>query len=171
MPSAKMEAALNEQLNAELYSAYMYLAMCAYFEDVNLLGFANWMRMQAQEELAHGLKFYDYIHDRDGRVVLTAIDTPPKDWDNPLAAFRAAYEHEEEITQRINRLSDQAIAEGDHATQIFLQWFVTEQVEELASTKAVIDKLELVKDSPSGLFLVDHELSQRAPESEEGEAE
>ncbi len=170
MPSKKMQAALNEQLNAELYSAYVYLAMCAYFEDANLLGFANWMRIQAHEELAHGLKFYTYINDRDGRVELGAIKAPPKKWGGPLPAFQAAYAHEQEITRRIDKLMDRAIAEGDHATQIFLQWFVSEQVEELATTNAVIEKLKMIGNSPSGLFLIDHELSQRASEgSEEAE--
>lgn len=169
MTSKKMQAKLNEQLNAELYSAYLYLAMAAYYEDVNLNGFANWMRRQAEEELGHGLKFYDHIHDRDGRVELTAIEAPPKSWKNPLAAFQAAYDHEAEITDRINRLMGLASKEADHATQIFLQWFVTEQVEELAGARAVIERLKMVQDSPSGLFLIDRELGERQPEVEEAE--
>ncbi len=166
MPSKKMEEALNEQLNAELFSAYLYLAMTAYFESRSLLGFANWMRIQAREELMHAMKFYDYINDRNGRVVLKAVGTPTKEWKSPLAVFEAAYEHEEKITELINNLMNVAIKEGDHATQIFLQWFVTEQVEELANSNAVIEKLKLVENSANGLFLIDHELSARSPEPE-----
>ncbi len=166
MPSKKMEEALNEQLNAELFSAYLYLAMTAYFESRSLLGFANWMRIQAREELMHAMKFYDYINDRNGRVVLKAVGAPTKEWKSPLAAFEAAYEHEEKITELINNLMNVAIKEGDHATQIFLQWFVTEQVEELANANAVIEKLKLVENSANGLFLIDHELSTRSPEPE-----
>ncbi len=166
MPSKKMEEALNEQLNAELFSAYLYLAMTAYFESRNLLGFANWMRIQAREELMHAMKFYDYINDRNGRVVLKAVGAPTKEWKSPLAAFQAAYEHEEKITELINSLMNVAIKEGDHATQIFLQWFVTEQVEELANANAVIEKLKLVENSANGLFLIDHELSARTADPE-----
>lgn len=166
MPSKKMEEALNEQLNAELFSAYLYLAMTAYFESRSLLGFANWMRIQAREELMHAMKFYDYINERSGRVVLKAVGAPTKEWKSPLAAFEAAYEHEEKITELINNLMNLAIKEGDHATQIFLQWFVTEQVEELANANAVIEKLKLVENSANGLFLIDHELASRTAEPE-----
>lgn len=169
MLSKKVEDALNEQLNAEMFSAYLYLAMTAYFESRSLDGFANWMRIQAREELMHALKFYDFINERDGRVTLKAVGAPTKEWKTPLSVFEAAYEHEGKITDLINQLMNLAIKESDHATQIFLQWFVTEQVEELANSKAVIEKLKLVENSPQGLFLIDHELAGRAAPPAEAE--
>ena len=153
--------ALNDQINAELYSAYLYLSIGAYFESRSLPGFANWMHVQVQEELAHVQKFYGWINERGGRVVLGAIDAPPAEWESPLAAFKASYAHECMISGRINDLVDIAIEEKDHATNIFLQWFVTEQVEEEASTDAVVKKLDLMRDAPNALFMIDRELAQR----------
>ena len=161
MVSEKMQDALNGQLNAELYSAYLYASMSAYFESVNLSGFANWMRIQVQEETVHAYKFYSFINERDGRVVLSAIEAPPTDWDSPLAAFEAAYQHEQKVTGLINDLVNLAVSEGDHATNIFLQWFVTEQVEEEASANEVIQKLKLIGDAKGGLFMLDREMGQR----------
>jgi ferritin len=157
----KMQEALNKQLNAEIYSAYLYLSMSAYFQSVNLDGFANWMRVQWQEELAHGLKFYDYVNERGGRVVLQAVDEPPSEWDSPLAVFEDTYRHEQKVTGMINKLVDLAVETRDHATNNFLQWFVSEQVEEEASADEVVQKLKLVGDDPSGLFMIDQELGQR----------
>lgn len=164
MISKKMLDALNEHMNAEFFSAYLYLSMAAYFEDANLPGFSNWMKIQAGEELAHATKFYDFLINREARVTLKAIGAPTKDWKSPLAAFEAAYDHEKHITQLINDLTNLSIKESDHASQIFLQWFVTEQVEELATTNAVIQKLRMVQNSPDGLFLVDRELASRTAE-------
>jgi ferritin len=164
--SKKLESALNDQLNAELFSSYLYLSMEAYFESLGLTGFSHWMRLQAQEELMHGLKFYDHINERGGRVILKAIATPEKDWKSPLHVFEAALKHEQKVTDLIDDLMNLALDAKDHASQIFLQWFVTEQVEELASAGAVVDKLKLVGDSPNGLFLMDQELGGRQPESE-----
>jgi ferritin len=161
MMDEKMQEALNKQLNAEVYSAYLYLSMSAYFQSVNLSGFANWMRVQWQEELAHGLKFYDYVNERGGRVVLQAVEAPPSEWDSPLAAFGHVYEHEQKVTGMINELVDLAVETRDHATNNFLQWFVSEQVEEEASADEVVQKLKLVGDDPSGLFMIDQELGQR----------
>ena len=161
MIDEKMQEALNKQLNAELYSSYLYLSMSAYFQSVNLSGFANWMRVQAQEELAHALKFYDYVNERGGRVVLPAVDEPPSEWDSPLAVFEHVYEHEQKVTGLINKLVDLAVKARDHATNNFLQWFVSEQVEEEASADEVVQKLKLVGDDPSGLFMIDRELGQR----------
>ena len=158
----KMQEALNKQLNAEVYSAYLYLSMSAYFQSVNLSGFANWMRVQWQEELAHGLKFYDYVNERGGRVVLQAVEAPPSEWDSPLAVFGHVYEHEQKVTGMINKLVDLAVEARDHATNNFLQWFVSEQVEEEASADEVVQKLKLVGDDASGLFMIDRELAQRA---------
>lgn len=153
--------ALNSQLNAELYSAYLYLSMEAYFESIDLSGFANWMRAQAQEELTHAMKFYDYIVQRGERVDLTSIDEPQKEWDSPLAVFEHVYEHEKKVTGLINNLVDISVAESDHATTNFLQWYVAEQVEEEESASGVLQRIKLTADSPGGLFMLDSELGQR----------
>jgi ferritin len=157
----RMQDALNEQIKWELYSSYLYLSMSAYFLSRNLPGFAHWMRVQAQEELVHAIKFYDFINERGGRVLLQPVDGPPTEWDSPLAVFQEAYAHEQKVTARIGDLVDLAVSERDHATNIFLQWFVTEQVEEEASADAVVQQLKLVGDAPNGLFLLDRELGQR----------
>ncbi|RLB22092.1 MAG: ferritin [Deltaproteobacteria bacterium] len=156
-----LEKALNEQVNAEFYSAFLYLSMAAYFRSINLSGFANWMEVQYQEEVAHAMKFYNYINERGGRVLLKAIDAPPTEWDSPLAAFEAAYQHEQKVTRLINDLVELAIEEHDHATNIFLQWFVTEQVEEEDNANEVVQKLKLVSDARGGIFMLDRELGQR----------
>jgi ferritin len=161
MLSEKMNDALNEQINAELFSAYLYLSMEAYFETIDLPGFANWMRVQAQEEMFHASKFYDFINERDGRVLLKAIEGPQTEWDSSLAEFEAAYEHETKVTARIHKLVDIAMEDHDHATHTFLQWFVNEQVEEEASTKGVVQRLKLAGETGGGLFMVDQELAAR----------
>ena len=161
MLNERMENALNEQHNAELYSGYLYLAMSAWFQSVNLSGFAAWMRVQAQEELVHAMKFYDYINERGGRVTLKTIDGPPSEWESPLAAFEGAYAHEQKVTGMINDLVDLAREEHDHATEIFLQWFVTEQVEEEDSANEVVQKIKLMGEASGGLFMLDRELGQR----------
>ena len=161
MIDEKMQDALNKQLNAELYSSYLYLSMAAYFQGVNLGGFANWMRVQAQEELSHAMKFYDYVNERGGRVALQAVEAPPSEWDSPLAVFEHVYQHEQKVTGLINKLVDLAIEARDHATNNFLQWFVSEQVEEEDSADEVVQRLKLVGDDPSGLFMIDRELAQR----------
>ena len=130
MLSEKMEAALNGQINAELYSSYLYLAMSSYLESVNLPGMASWMKMQTQEEIFHGMKMYAYVNERGGRVILQAIDQPPADWQSPLAVFENVYEHEQKVTALINDLVNLALDERDHATNIFLQWFVIPGFEE-----------------------------------------
>ncbi|HUS90251.1 MAG TPA: ferritin [Phycisphaerae bacterium] len=162
MIAKKMQKAINEQINAELYSAYLYLSMEAYFQSENLQGFANWMRCQAQEEVVHAMKFFGFVHDRGGRVTLKAIDGPETSWDSPLAAFKAAYAHEQKVTSLINSLVKIAREEGDTASEVLLQWYVTEQVEEEASADQVIQKLKLMADAPGGLFLLDQQLGQRA---------
>jgi ferritin len=153
--------ALNSQINAELYSSYLYLSMESYFHSVSLSGFATWMRVQVQEELLHAMKLYDFIISRGGRVVLEAIDKPDADWESPLAAFEQVLRHEEGITARINNLMEIAAAEQDHATKIFLQWFVSEQVEEEAGVGEALSKLRLIRSDSSGLFLLDAELGKR----------
>ncbi len=160
MLSERMEKALNDQVNAELYSAYLYLSMSSYFDSIDLQGCALWMKAQTQEEMVHAMKIYDYVLERGGRMVLKAIEAPKSSWDSPLAVFEDAYEHEKYVTSLINNLVNLAIEEKDHATQIFLQWFVSEQVEEEASASAVVQKLKLAGEG-GGLFMVDRELGQR----------
>src|SRR4030042_4550463 len=124
MISKKMEKALNEQVHAELFSPYLYLSMEAYFKSLNLIGFANWMRVQTQEEITHATKIYEFINERGGRITLKAIEGPQTKWDSPLAVFKGVYEHEQKVTSLINNLVNLAIEEKDHATNTFLQWFV-----------------------------------------------
>lgn len=161
MLSDIMQKALNGQMNAELYSSYLYLSMNAYFKSVNLDGFANWMKTQAQEELMHAVKFYEFINQRGGRALLAAIEAPPSQWDSPLAVFGDTLKHEQKVTGLINGLVEIAMEERDHATQIFLQWFVTEQVEEEESVGNVLGQLKLLGDAKQGLFMMDRELATR----------
>lgn len=161
MIDEKMQEALNKQINAELYSSYLYLSMAAYFLSINLNGFAHWMRTQAREEVGHAMRFYDFINERAGRVTLYPVEGPPTEWDSPLAVFEAAYKHEQKVSGLIGDLVDLTIEKRDHATNNFLQFFVAEQVEEEASVDEVVQKLKLVGDDPNGLFLVDRELAER----------
>ena len=166
-----MQNAFNEQINAELFSAYLYRSMAAYFDHINLPGCAHWMKLQAEEEMSHADKFYHFLNERGGRVVLTAIDAPPTEWDSPLDAFAAAKAHEEYVTRRINDLVDNALETSDHASKIFLDWFVTEQVEEEAHADAIVQQLTLIKDSPQALFMLDRELGRRTAGTDETEGD
>jgi len=171
--SDKMQEALNKQINAELYSSYLYLAMSAYFESTDMPGAANWMRCQAQEELLHAMKFFTFVNERDGRVLLSGVEGPQTEWASPLEVFQHVYQHEQHVTSLINGLATLAQQEGDHATSFFLQWFINEQVEEEASARAVLQQLKLVGDSGHGLFAIDRELATRvfvmpAPATEGG---
>ncbi|MHC4805475.1 MAG: ferritin [Planctomycetota bacterium] len=171
MIGKKMEKALNRQLNAEFYSAYLYLSMAGYFESIDLKGFANWMLVQVQEEQFHTMKLYDYIFERGGKVTLRPVDAPPSDWDCPLAAFEATLEHEQKVTGLINDLVSLARTEKDNAAEIYLQWFVNEQVEEEDNVNKVLGQLKLVKDSPQAMFIMDKDMAQRVftpPVSEGG---
>lgn len=161
MLNKKMEQALNAQVNAEMYSAYLYLAMEGFFQSANLNGFAAWMRAQAQEEMFHAMKLYDYIFERGGTVTLTAIEGPQTSWDSPLDVFKNVSAHEQKVTGLINDLMDLAIAEKDHAAQSFLNWFVDEQVEEESNADAIVQQLALTADAPGGMFMLDRELGQR----------
>jgi ferritin len=156
-----MEAALNKQLNAEYYSAYLYLSMSAYCSDIDLPGFAHWMRLQFEEEMIHALKFYDFIDTRDGRVKLTEIKAPPVEWDSPLAVFEETFKHEQSVSQMINDLVDLSTEENDHATYNFLQWFVEEQVEEEDAADNILKRIKLVEGSGTGLLIIDQELAAR----------
>jgi len=161
MISKKMVDALNTQINAEMYSAYLYFAMAADFEDKNLPGFAHWMYTQAQEEFGHATRFYNYVLEQQGRVKLAAIDAPPSEWASPVDVFEAVYKHEQHITSLINNLVALAMEEKDFATSILLQWFVTEQVEEESNAATILAKLKMVGDNAQGLFMMDQELGQR----------
>ncbi len=161
MLNSKMQDALNRQINAELFSSYLYLSMSAYFESVGLPGMAGWMQAQADEERGHAMRMFAFINERDGRVLLDAIDKPKSEWNSPLEAFQEAYEHEQKVTALINGLVDLAVAEKDHAAGNFLQWFVDEQVEEEATARAICDKLKLVGDHGPALLMMDAELGRR----------
>ncbi|MGC8845214.1 MAG: ferritin [Candidatus Hydrogenedens sp.] len=157
----KVLNALNKQINEEIYSAYLYASMRAYFEKLNLKGFANWLKIQVQEELFHARKFENYIFERGGEVELYEIKKPTKSWKSPLDAFEAVYKHECHITECINKLAEVAEKEGDRSTRMFLDWFINEQVEEEANADGILQKLQMVKDAPSGIYWIDKELEQR----------
>ncbi|MFH1591066.1 MAG: ferritin [archaeon] len=160
--SKKMETAISQQINAELYSSYMYLSMSAYFEANNLKGMAMWMRKQAEEEVAHAMKFFDYVFSRGGTAdVGKAIEKPPVKWASPLAVFEAGYKHEKLVTSLIDKLVDLAVKEKDHASQSFLRWYVDEQVEEEDNALSVIERIKMVKGSSQGMLLIDKELGAR----------
>lgn len=161
MISEKMQAALNQQINAELHSAYIYLSMSAYFENANLRGFANWMRVQAQEELGHALRFYNFVIERRGRVLLQPVAAVPTEWPSSSAVFENALQHEQKITGMINELMNLALKEKDHAAASFLKWFVDEQVEEEANADEVIQQLKLAGDSGAAIFILDREMATR----------
>ncbi|MBN1866881.1 ferritin [Candidatus Sumerlaeota bacterium] len=161
MLKKKIQDALNKQVTAEIYSAHIYLSMAAYFGSINLSGMATWMRVQYKEELDHAMKIFDYAIERGGRAAVKAIDAPQAEWQSPLAAFETAYKHERKVTAMIDGLVDLAVAESDHATNNFLQWFVSEQVEEEASADAVVQKLKLAGTSGGALFMIDRELGAR----------
>ena len=160
-----MQDALNAQLNMELYSAYVYASMAAYFEHQNLNGFSNWMQLQVQEETEHGKKFYDYLNDAGGRVILATIDAPPTEFGGPVEVFEGVLEHERLVTKAIYKLVDLAVEESDHGTNSFLQWFVAEQIEEEAVADNILQRLKLIAKSPEGLFMMDQDLATRRAEA------
>ena len=161
MINEKMEKAFNDQINKEFYSEYLYLAMKAYFERLNLKGFVNWFNVQVQEEHAHGMGMYDYVHERGGRVELEAIDKPKTDWESPLACFEHVLEHEEFVTSRINALMDVAEEVKDRAALSFLDWYLKEQVEEEANVGGVLATLKLIGDDKKALLMLDKDLATR----------
>ncbi|UCC61786.1 MAG: ferritin [Anaerolineae bacterium] len=161
MFSQKIQDAMNDQIQRELESAYIYLSMAAYFESSNLPGFAHWMNAQAQEEQTHAMKFFDFIYDRGGRVMLQAIPQPPAEFTSPLDAFEKALAHEQKITGHIDDLYALAVQEKDYASQTFLQWFVDEQVEEEKSAGDIVETLKMVGDKGQALFMFDRQLAQR----------
>ncbi len=161
MLNERMNAALNEQVNAEMYSAYLYLSMQAYFQKLNLNGFVNWMNIQIQEEMAHARGLYDYIQERDGEIILDAIKKPDQTWNSPLEVFEAVLKHEQLVTSLINKLADVADETKDRAAALFLQWYIKEQVEEEASVSGVLETLRMIKDDTHALLLLDKELAAR----------
>ena len=164
MISDRIESALNDQINAEYFSAFTYLSLNAYFESLDLKGFAHWMRIQYSEELTHAEKIFDFVNDRDGRVSLASVEAPRFEWSSPLEGFEAALENERTLSGRINDLVALALEEKDFATHTFMQWFVNEQVEEEALVRDIVQDLRRVVDDSSGLFLMDRDLGQRQPE-------
>ena len=161
MISEKMQDALNKQVNEEFFSAYMYLAMSAYCSTIGLPGFANWMRMQYEEEIMHVTKMYDYIMGQGGVIELKAIEQPDQEFGTPLEIFETTLEHEQLVTNLIHRLMDLAVEERDYATQTFLQWYVTEQVEEEANVNDILSPLRMVGEDKGGLMMIDQQLASR----------
>ena len=162
MLSEKMQNALNEQINAEIWSAYLYLSMSAYFEDQNLPGFANWMKTQWQEEISHSMKLFDYVNERGGRVLLKPIAEVKTEWKNAVEVFTETLEHERLVSSLINNLVNIAISEGDHATNNTLQWFVAEQIEEESTADSLLQQLKMIDGFGHGMLMLDRELAQRS---------
>jgi ferritin len=161
MIGEKVKTALNLQMNRESYNARLYLSMAAYFHSLNLEGMARWMEAQSHEETGHALRLYQHLRERGARILLAAVDAPPTNWDSPLAAFEAAYQHECKVTREFDEHVELARAEKDNATLNFLQWFVNEQVEEEAAVDAVVQKLKMIGEHSSGLFMLDRALGER----------
>jgi ferritin len=152
---------VNEQIKHELFSSYLYLSMSAHFEANNLPGFASWMRLQSQEEMEHAMKFFDFVNNRGGKVVLQAIAQPQANFGTPQEIFEQVLEHERFITARINTIYSQAVKESDFASQVFLNWFVNEQVEEEKNATGILETLKLIGDKSSAIYQLDHQLSKR----------
>jgi ferritin len=161
MFSKKVQDAINEQIKNELYSAYLYLAMAAYFDSINLPGFAHWMRVQFAEEQGHAKRLYHFCYERGGRVILQAIDQPPSEWASPLAVFEDTLKHEQKVTGLIDDLYALAVKENDYASQIFLQWYISEQVEEEANATQIIETLKMTGEKGHALIMLDHQLGRR----------
>ncbi len=159
--SKKMQDAVNEQINAEMYSAYLYLSMSAYFKRLNLDGFAKWLRVQFEEEQVHALKFYDYVLERGGSVELKPIAQPAAAWDSPAAVFKQVLEHEQHVTALIYKLYEVALEEKDYASQVLLQWYVDEQVEEESNASMIVDHLQRIADHETAVLQLDHQLGKR----------
>ncbi len=156
-----VQTAINKQINHEFYSSYLYLAISAHFEYINLPGFAHWMHIQSKEETFHATKLFNYVNDRGGRVELEAIGKPATDFGSPLEAFEAALEHEQGVTKMIGELYALAVKENDYPSQVELQWFVQEQVEEEKTARTIIDQLKMIGDHGSALMILDRELAAR----------
>lgn len=161
MISKTMQEAINSQINEELYSSYLYLAMAAHFDSENLSGFAHWMKVQAEEERAHAMKFYGYLYDRGGSVTFKAIAQPPAKFKSPIDVFKQVLDHELKITKSITKLYELAVKEKDYPSQILLQWFISEQVEEEKNDSEIINQLSMLGESPVSLMMMDRRLAER----------
>ena len=161
MLNTKLEIELNKQLNAELFSAYLYLSMSSFLASKNLSGFSNWMKVQFEEEQFHALKLYNYIIDRGGRVILQPIESPKNEWEGIIDVFNDVMNHEQKITSMINELVNKSMEEKDHATVNLLQWYISEQVEEEATVSDILEQLKLIEGKGAGLFILDREMRQR----------
>jgi ferritin len=161
MLSKALQNAINGQIQHEFYSAYLYLSMSAHFETVHLPGCARWMRLQSQEEAAHAMKLFDFVLEREGRVVLQAIEQPPAQFKSPVTVFQQALEHERKVTGMIHRLYELAAKENDYATQVMLQWFIEEQVEEERSANDIMEQFKMIGDQPAALFILDKDVGAR----------
>jgi ferritin len=159
MLSKDIQDALNDQINNEYFASYTYLSMSAHCESINMRGFASWLRRQSREELEHALKLFDYVMDRDGKVILKAIEAPQSKYSSLLKMFQQVLDHEKEVTSMINKLYELATNEGDHATTVELQWFIREQVEEEKSAREIVDKLKFAGDNSSALLILDREMA------------
>jgi len=159
-----MQDAINDQINKELFSSYLYLSMAAYFEHKNLIGFAHWMRVQEREEREHAMKLYDFILERGGQVILKAIQAPTTSWNSNLELFREVAEHEAKVTASINTLYELALAEKDYPAQVMLQWFINEQVEEEKNAAEIVANLELIEERGTAVLMLDHNLAKRGGE-------
>lgn len=164
MISKTMQAAVNEQINKELFSAYLYLSMSSHFEDKNLGGFARWMRVQAGEEQEHAMKFFDHLRERGGRVLLQAIAAPATEWKSNLEAFKEVQAHEAKVTASINSLYELALKEKDYPAQVMLQWFISEQVEEEKNAADIVSQLEMIEDRGTAVLMLDKQLGKRSGE-------
>ncbi|NOZ81251.1 MAG: ferritin [DPANN group archaeon] len=162
--SKSMQDAISAQINAEFQSAYMYLGMAASLEEQNFPGMASWMKKQAEEEIAHGMKFFDFVFSRQGNISLPGLKQAKTGWKSPLEVFEAAYSHEQKVTRLINGLHDLAQKEKDHATRAFLQWYIQEQVEEEQHANDIVEKIKMIGKSVSGLLYLDKELGKRMAE-------
>ena len=154
--------AIQKQINLEAYSAYVYLAMAAYFDNISLDGCASWMKLQAKEELSHMMKFYDYVVSQNEEVEFQLIKKPVKSWDTPLSAFKTALEHEKKVSAAIHKIMDLSIAHNDHRTRQFLMWFIEEQVEEEQEVQSIIDKIALIREERSSILIIDKALMKRS---------
>lgn len=161
MINQKVQDAMNEQIKNELFSAYLYLSMAAYFEEKNLAGFAHWMRLQSREEQEHALKFYDFLLDRGGKISLMTIEQPKAEWKSALDAFNDAYAHEQLVTGMINKIYETALQEKDYPSQIMLQWFINEQVEEEKNASDIVAQLKLIEERGTAILMLDKQLAKR----------
>jgi len=166
MINESLQKLFNEQITHELFSSYLYLSMAAYFESKSLPGFAKWMRLQAEEEKEHALKFFDFVNDRGGRVKLYSISEPPFEWTGPLDAFENVLRHEQKVTSLINTLYEAALKEKDYPAQVFLQWFINEQVEEEKNAQMIVDQLKMLDEHQGGLINIDHHVGKREAEED-----